>query len=220
MAKNVTKLLLGAVMWSSEGLVGHKSKWPKDGSSYQHVKRWTSDAPVHWRDRLFVPDVGLYEKDAVNNSIRKRPVIYDTKESSGKDAPLLNGAINNKFHLPVRGAWERARVFAHIRGHRHVHDVQELRTLAHGSTRTRTTAIYDLTQAASEAMTMPQNEFLLTCRDIAVVIAESHVASGIVDVSAWKRAATSSKENPSLDLDICPRLLSMLLLLATNMRSR
>ncbi|KAI8309233.1 hypothetical protein K4K61_001961 [Colletotrichum sp. SAR11_59] len=29
MAKNVTKLLLGAVMWSSEDLVGHKSKWPK-----------------------------------------------------------------------------------------------------------------------------------------------------------------------------------------------
>ncbi|KAI1291213.1 hypothetical protein F5Y03DRAFT_400884 [Xylaria venustula] len=72
LAKNLTRLLIGAVMWSSEDLIGSKSKWPsvdvvmklceqrvlicdeceiEDGFSYQHIKRWTSDAPVSFGGR-------------------------------------------------------------------------------------------------------------------------------------------------------------------------
>lgn len=124
LAKNLVKLLLGAVMWSSEDLAGQKSKWPrvddvrrmcekrkpmcnvcktKGGSSYQRIKRWISDAPVQWQDRLLVSDVELHDKNAVDNSIGKRLAIYDMRESLGKFAPLLDGAINHKVRLPVRG---------------------------------------------------------------------------------------------------------------------
>lgn len=69
-------------------------------------------------------------------------------------------------------------------------------------------------------MAMPQNAFSLTCRDIALVTAESYVAWDIVDVSAWEGVARSSKENPSSDLHIPPGLLLILLLLATNKTSQ
>ncbi|KAI8234119.1 hypothetical protein K4K55_004933 [Colletotrichum sp. SAR 10_96] len=118
LAKNLEKLLLGAVMWSSEDLVEHKSKWPKvddvrrmcekrkpicnvckieGGSSYQHVKRWTSDAPVQWQDRLLAPDVELYDKNAVSNSIGKRLVIYDMRGSLGKFAPYSTAPSTTRF---------------------------------------------------------------------------------------------------------------------------
>lgn len=125
LAKNLTRLLGGAVMWSTNDLVGSKSVWPSEdvvmtlcekrilicdeceienGFSYQHIKRWTSDAPVSFKTRtgflsqtLIVVSnkIPFYEKAAVNNSIGRRLVIYDMRKDLGSSTPVDRSDITN-----------------------------------------------------------------------------------------------------------------------------
>ncbi|RYP11921.1 hypothetical protein DL767_011213 [Monosporascus sp. MG133] len=129
LAKNLTMLLAGAVMWSSDGLVGHKSKWPsadlvvkmcekrvlvcdkceiEDEFSYQHVKRWTSNGPVSSGGRTgFLSQTSIavsnkipfYEEAAVSNSIGRRLVIYDMRKDLGSEKPLERSEIANSVML-------------------------------------------------------------------------------------------------------------------------
>lgn len=66
---------------------------------------------------------------------------------------------------------------------------------------------------------MSQNSFSLTCRDIAIVTAESHAASGHRGCIRLGGCGEEQQGEPSSDLDISPGLLLVLLLLATNKTS-
>lgn len=125
LANCLTLWLAGAVMWSSEDLIGYKSKWPKvddvmrvcekriliyheykikDVFSNQHIKRWTSNAPLSSSGTtgllsqalIVIPNkIPSHKRAAVNNSIVGRFVIYDKRKKLGKEKPLLHGAIDD-----------------------------------------------------------------------------------------------------------------------------
>ncbi|RYP50714.1 hypothetical protein DL768_003858 [Monosporascus sp. mg162] len=143
LAKNLTMLLVGAVTWPSDDLVGHKSKWPsadlvtklcekrvltcdeceiEDGFSYQHVRRWT-------------------RKAAGSNSIGRRLVIYDMRKDLGLEKPVDRSEITNsvilKFLSPVPRVRGCVQVYADLPRDSHVHHVQEEHQRHHGRDRIR-----------------------------------------------------------------------------------
>ena len=128
-AKNITKMLPDAVTWVSEDLFGSGGKWPdvdtimqlcqsrilvcdeckiKDGFSYDHVKRWTSESPVSSDGRtgylsqtafVISNHIPFYERAAVNNSIGRRLVVYHMKKKLTKFKPLSDDEISNAARL-------------------------------------------------------------------------------------------------------------------------
>ncbi|RYP66496.1 hypothetical protein DL771_007756 [Monosporascus sp. 5C6A] len=103
LAMNLTMLLAGAVvvLICDEREIG-------DGFSYQHIKRWTSNAPVSSGGRtgfllqtlIVVSDkIPFYNKAAVSNSIGRRLVIYDIRKDLGSEKPVDRSEIANSAIL-------------------------------------------------------------------------------------------------------------------------
>ncbi|EFQ36666.1 uncharacterized protein GLRG_11812 [Colletotrichum graminicola M1.001] len=83
---------------------------------------WTSDAPILV---VVLNKIPSYKKKAVNNSTRRRLVIYNMKKL-GKEKLLPEGAIDNKtmprfISLCAACVYWNVHVLSHIHGYRHVH---------------------------------------------------------------------------------------------------
>ncbi|RYP85484.1 hypothetical protein DL770_005042 [Monosporascus sp. CRB-9-2] len=117
LAKNLMMLLAGAVMWSNDDLVGHKSKWPsadlvmkmcekrvltcdeceiEDGFSYQHVKRWTSNGPrlARRQNGLLVADLdsGLQQDPVLREDRRQQQHREEARDIWHEEGPGLGEA--------------------------------------------------------------------------------------------------------------------------------
>jgi len=130
LAKNLTKLLPDAVEWVSEDLFGKTSKWPdadvvmnlcekrilvcdeckiQDGFNYDHIKRWTSEAPntgsngmVSFLSQTCIVisnNLPFYEKAAMNNSVGRRLVIYHMTKKMTNFKPIERSDMNNNVSL-------------------------------------------------------------------------------------------------------------------------
>lgn len=78
------------------------------GFSYQHIKRWMSNAPISLSDRteflsqtliVISNKILLNKRAAFNNSIGRRLVIYDIRKKLGKEKLLPQVAIDNSVML-------------------------------------------------------------------------------------------------------------------------
>lgn len=145
LATNISRVLGKGVEWTVTDLIGKNSKWPdaeqvmslaekrlivcdecgiEEDFNYNNIKRWTSNAPVQsggmsaYLSQTIIGisnKMGFARKDAINNSVGRRMVIYKMDKKLGELKPfsphLVNDYVKTQFIgacLSVSNLYERA----------------------------------------------------------------------------------------------------------------
>jgi hypothetical protein len=129
LATNVSRILTTGVVWTIADLIGKKASWPKSDEvmrladkriivcdeceieedfNYNNIKRWTSGAPIQsdglsaYLSQTIIAisnKMCWSKKEAINNSIGRRVVIYKMDKPLGKLKPFPKHSITNKIRM-------------------------------------------------------------------------------------------------------------------------